>query len=377
MSKKNYNYGHNAASSERTELEMDRVWKPVFDRYDPHKTGHISIQEFKRILQESNSHLSEDISPELLDKLIHNADILKDGVITYDEFLQLVQTTELGMERPRLHRLIRYAAMAVVPKSARQSVIRRYLEEYSCLPPPVFIIIISIIEIAFFIYYCVVLKEVSAIGPVPWQSSLIYNPCRRDQIWRFGTYIFIHAGFYHVFFNVLIQLLLGVPLEMVHKWWRVGIVYIAGVVAGSLASSITDPYSFLAGASGGVYALLAAHLASVVINWSEMEFSWLRLISLLAFISTDVGVAIYGRYVKEESSRVSYSAHFFGALVGFLIGVNTLRNLKMRRWEIIIGWVFLVIYGLGMAFAILFNLLNHEYFIDPTNPDRCKMARNQ
>lgn len=25
MSKKNYNYGHNAASSERTELEMDRV----------------------------------------------------------------------------------------------------------------------------------------------------------------------------------------------------------------------------------------------------------------------------------------------------------------------------------------------------------------
>ena len=133
------------------------------------------------------------------------------------------------------------------------------------MPPPVFIIIISIIEIAFFIYYCVVLKEVSAIGPVPWQSSLIYNPCRRDQIWRFGTYIFIHAGFYHVFFNVLIQLLLGVPLEMVHKWWRVGIVYIAGVVAGSLASSITDPYSFLAGASGGVYALLAAHLASVVI----------------------------------------------------------------------------------------------------------------
>lgn len=68
--------------------------------------------------------------------------------------------------------------------------------------------------------------------------------------------------------------MLGLPLEMVHKWWRVGIVYIAGVVAGSLASSITDPHSYLAGASGGVYALLAAHLASVAINWSEMEFNW-------------------------------------------------------------------------------------------------------
>lgn len=72
-----------------------------------------------------------------------------------------------------------------------------------------------------------------------------------------------------------------------------------------------------------------------------------------------------------------FTAHFFGALVGFLIGVNTLRNLKMRRWEIIIGWVFLVIYALGMGFAILFNILNTEYFINPSDPDRCKHARNQ
>lgn len=145
----------------------------------------------------------------------------------------------------------------------------------------------------------------------------------------------------------------------------------------------------------------------------------LRLISLGTFISTDIGVAIYGRYVKEEQSRVSYSgtstsiirllkafinlfpffgeAHFFGALVGFLIGVNTLRNLKMRRWEIILGitnhwaskthlltfltillgWVFLVLYALGMGFAILFNLLNHEYFVNPQDPDRCKFQQQQ
>lgn len=95
------------------------------------------------------------------------------------------------MQRPRLHRLIRYAALAVVPKSARQSVIARYLEEYNCMPPPVFIIIISLIEVAFFIYYCIVLEEVSAIGPVPWQSSLIYNPCRRDQVTLSLTVIFI------------------------------------------------------------------------------------------------------------------------------------------------------------------------------------------
>jgi membrane associated rhomboid family serine protease len=68
----------------------------------------------------------------------------------------------------------------------------------------------------------------------------------------------------HLVVNLLVQLLLGVPLEMVHRWWRVLIVYIAGVVAGSLGTSVTDPYVFLAGASGGVYAILLAHIATII-----------------------------------------------------------------------------------------------------------------
>jgi rhomboid-related protein 1/2/3 len=51
---------------------------------------------------------------------------------------------------------------------------------------------------------------------------------------------------------------------MVHHWWRVLIVYFAGVVAGSLGTSVTDPYVYLAGASGGVYAILLAHIATII-----------------------------------------------------------------------------------------------------------------
>jgi hypothetical protein len=36
-------------------------------------------------------------------------------------------------------------------------------------------------------------------------------------------------------------------------------------VAGSLGASISDPFGFLAGASGGVYALISAHVSSIVI----------------------------------------------------------------------------------------------------------------
>ena len=50
---------------------------------------------------------------------------------------------------------------------------------------------------------------------------------------------------------------------------QVLVVYMSGVLAGSLGTSLTDSSTYLAGASGGVYALIAAHLATLVLNWSE------------------------------------------------------------------------------------------------------------
>lgn len=68
----------------------------------------------------------------------------------------------------------------------------------------------------------------------------------------------------HLLVNLFVQILLGIPLEMVHHWWRVLLVYLFGVIAGSLATSISDPAIYLAGASGGVYAIMAAHVASII-----------------------------------------------------------------------------------------------------------------
>lgn len=82
-------------------------------------------------------------------------------------------------------------------------------------------------------------------------------------LWFVGISRFIHIGT-----NILVQVVLGIPLEMVHSWWRVLIIYVAGVIAGSLGTSVVDPTVYLAGASGGVYALLLAHLASLILVFS-------------------------------------------------------------------------------------------------------------
>ena len=62
---------------------------------------------------------------------------------------------------------------------------------------------------------------------------------------------------------------MGLPLEMSHGSVRVMLVYLFGVVSGSLATSVCDHSVFLAGASGGIYALITAHLATITLNWHE------------------------------------------------------------------------------------------------------------
>lgn len=247
-----------------------------------------------------------------------------------------------------------------------------YIDHYNCRPPPLFLILISIVEIAVFVYYCLYMEEFSATGPIPFNSRLIYNPRRRQEIWRYFTYALIHAGFYHVLFNVVVQLALGIPLELIHKGWRVAIVYISGIVSGSLAASISDPTSYLAGASGGVYALISAHLANVVINWKEMEFAVFRLLGLIIFALTDVGVAVYERYGGKKN-RTSYAAHIAGAIAGLMVGIVTLRNLKKSRWEIILGYIAVGTYIAVLTVIVLFNIFNPNYFLPTEDSDYDQM----
>lgn len=68
-----------------------------------------------------------------------------------------------------------------------------------------------------------------------------------------------------------------------HGSIRVAIIYFAGVFAGSLGTSVVDSEVYLVGASGGVYALLAAHLANITLNYGQMKYATAQLISVVIF----------------------------------------------------------------------------------------------
>ncbi|XP_020277975.1 protein rhomboid-like isoform X2 [Pseudomyrmex gracilis] len=235
-----------------------------------------------------------------------------------------------------------------------------YEDEYSCRPPAVAMIIISIIEIILFMYDVIKHKSLSVDGPAA--TLFIYNPHKRYEAWRYLTYMFVHVGVFHLVVNLLVQIMLGIPLEMVHKWWRVLIIYVAGVLAGSLGTSVSDPTVYLAGASGGVYALITAHVATIIMNWSQMEFAVLQLLVFLVITSVDVGQAVYNRYVLDTNDQIGYVAHLAGAIAGLLVGINILRNLEVQTWEKAVWWASMFTYTGLMTAAILWNILYTSYY---------------
>ena len=159
------------------------------------------------------------------------------------------------------------------------------------------------------------------------------------------------------------------------------LIYLTGVTAGSLTVAIADPHVYLAGASGGVYALIAAHLANVVFNWREMEYPGLRLIGFIIIAGVDTGVAVYYRYTGQvcrytyiyisislylhiyyylhQTALVSYSAHIAGAVTGLLLGTVLLRNLSASTWERATWWCSLLLF---LGKKQIFSIFTEEYF---------------
>merc|ERR1719445_820309 len=149
-------------------------------------------------------------------------------------------------------------------------------------------------------------------------------------------------------------------------------VYMSGVAAGSLGTSLTDSSTYLAGASGGVYALIAAHLATLVLNWSEDNnvkikkvvrrpiTKMIRIAFILLLTLHDVGFAIYVR-VYEPDNRTGFMGHLCGALAGLTVGLFVLDNRRVRSWEPVVQWFALLVFVAFVSFGIIWNIFGDSW----------------
>ncbi|XP_047637017.1 rhomboid-related protein 1 isoform X2 [Phacochoerus africanus] len=261
-------------------------------------------------------------------------------------------------------RFVRYVAYEILPREVDR---HWYFYRHRSCPPPVFMASVTLAQIIVFLCYGARLNKwvLQTYHPEYMKSPLIYHPGHRARAWRFLTYMFMHVGLEQLGFNALLQLMIGVPLEMVHGLLRISLLYLAGVLAGSLTVSITDMQAPVVGGSGGVYALCSAHLANVVMNWAGMRcpYKLLRMVLALVCMSSEVGRAVWLRFsppLPASGPQPSFMAHLAGAVVGVSMGLTILRSYEERLRDQCGWWVVLLAYGTFLLFAIFWNVFAYD-----------------
>ena len=162
---------------------------------------------------------------------------------------------------------------------------------------------------------------------------MLFGPLvHQGEWWRIFTSSFVHFGFLHLFFNMLLLWIIGQLLEPGAGPVRFSLLYVVSVAAGSAAALIVSPLAFTGGASGGVFGLAAA--ATLVMYRQGMRF-W----------DTGFGPLLIINLVFDYfTPGISIAAHIGGAIGGLLAAEAMLQSRKIGRPEL--GIVGAVIVGL-------------------------------
>lgn len=133
------------------------------------------------------------------------------------------------------------------------------------------------------------------------------------QPWTIVTYQFVHAGMFHLFFNMLSLIFFGPRLESELGSRDFLLLYFVSGVAGGLLSVFT-PYTAIVGASGSIYGIMMAYAVlwprSQIYLWGivPVEARW-----LVVFMTA---MSLYGGF--RGTDEIAHFAHLGGFLGGYL-----------------------------------------------------------
>ncbi|XP_048081373.1 rhomboid-related protein 1 isoform X4 [Ursus arctos] len=340
---------------------MDRssLLQLIQEQLDPEHTGFIGADTFTGLV---HSH-ELPLDPAKLDMLVALAQSNERGQVCYQELVDLISSKRSSsfkraiangqralprdglLDEPGLgvyKRFVRYVAYEILPREVDR---HWYFYRHRSCPPPVFMASVTLAQIIVFLCYGARLNKwvLQTYHPEYMKSPLVYHPGHRARAWRFLTYMFMHVGLEQLGFNALLQLMIGVPLEMVHGLLRISLLYLAGVLAGEAG---TCPLAIL-------------------LNWAGMRcpYKLLRMVLALVCMSSEVGRAVWLRFsppLPASGPQPSFMAHLAGAVVGVSMGLTILRSYEERLRDQCGWWVVLLAYGTFLLFAIFWNVFAYD-----------------
>jgi rhomboid protease GluP len=217
--------------------------------------------------------------------------------------------------------------------------------------------------------------------------SMLNNPAGQDlvhwganygpytvsgQWWRLLTCVFIHGGLLHIAFNMWCLWDLGRLAESVYGHWTFAAVYLITGVSSSLMSVAWNPVVLSVGASGAIFGIAGALIASFYLG----EFSLPRaaMSGMLRSVVVFVG---YNLFFGAVIARTDNAAHVGGLLMGLLLGALIAKVAPghddfLRRIAVLLMGVLLVLGGamwLQRSRAYLFHGRNGEALLDEGKTD--------
>lgn len=166
--------------------------------------------------------------------------------------------------------------------------------------------------------------------PNPVAGGSINDKPEPDQWFRFILPIFLHAGFIHIGFNMLLQVTMAKEMEQQIGPIRFFLVYMSsGIFGFVLGGNYAGTGIASTGASGSLFGIIALTLLDLFYTWKSRARPWIDLL----FIMLDVIIS----FVLGLFPGLDNFSHFGGFLMGLVLGTCILRSPQSLRQRITAG----------------------------------------
>jgi hypothetical protein len=169
---------------------------------------------------------------------------------------------------------------------------------------------------------CVVVFILQNIFPSITDEFSLTSSLIVARPWTIITYIFLHASFEHIFYNMFALAIFGFILESIIGSKRFIMVFFASGIAAGIGSLLF--YDSSIGASGAIYGVMGM-LAVLRPKMTVFVGFGIPLPMVVAVILWSAG-DIFGFFSPLEN--VAYAAHLFGLAFGLIYGLYIRKEYK-------------------------------------------------
>ena len=155
------------------------------------------------------------------------------------------------------------------------------------------------------------------------------------KVWQLFTYLFVHGGFLHIFFNMFVLWMFGKDLEI--QWGKNEFLlfyFTCGIGAGLMTVLFSiNSIVPIVGASGAFYGLLVAYGFTYP---NRMVYLYGLFPLKVKYMVLGLGVIAFFASLSANQSNVSHITHLSGMIIGvlYIYFILNWKNIKMEYYRL-------------------------------------------